>query len=159
MSIDDGCVLNMNGGLITNLTYLGGDMVFARLAGDANFYGGETHFNSLRGCHGSDIMYYNILGNSGSVNAQDIGQAPTKIRINFGPGARMPMTIANSNNWAEILWNNDQLLYNGDSSTDLSKTWNDVTASGGLGSGYHFVYDNNTLSIGSTRSGLMFMIH
>jgi hypothetical protein len=71
--------------------------------------------------------------------------------LDFKPGTRIEMTVSGSSTWAENAWNNNDLLYNGQSKSDLgSKSWADATDSGiGLGDGSYFVFDTDTLSLSS----------
>jgi hypothetical protein len=51
-----------------------------------------------------------------------------------------------STQWAQGLWENDQLTYAGNSSSDLGLTWTQATSTG-LGDGNLFTFDGNTLSV------------
>lgn len=86
-----------------------------------------------------------------NTNAED-----DQILINFLAGTGMSMTMTTprvlniaggyaASDWAEALWTNDQLTYNGQNSGDLGD-WTTVTDSG-LGDGNAFSFDGNTLSV------------
>lgn len=78
-----------------------------------------------------------------------LGTAPV---LNWLPGTKMTMTVGASNGWAEVEWNANHLLYNGQSKADLGKTWAQVTAADGLGTGINFDYDSGTETL-SLSSG------
>ncbi|OVE76149.1 hypothetical protein BVX97_01805 [bacterium E08(2017)] len=151
-----GTVLNINGGEVgsasTYLSQLGGNTVFSGDGGVANFNGGDCYFNSVIGCFSAAaIMRYNVIGQTGSINANNISQnqnSETTIRINFQPGTGIPFTIANSNGWAEVEWNADRLLYNGSNSTEWGGlTWAGATNWNAFGRYYRFNFESNTLSL------------
>ncbi|OVE76151.1 hypothetical protein BVX97_01815 [bacterium E08(2017)] len=151
LTITAGTVLNMNGGQIgasgAYTKFLGGNTTFSGNAGTANFYGGDTYTTSFRGCHGSDIMEYNILGTSGSVNVGNISAYSAKILINFGPGALMPLSFSSwTNTWASDMWDADQLQYNGQDKTAMGGIdWATATSWNGLGDYSRFDFDGATL--------------
>lgn len=93
----------------------------------------------------------------GNYTNSDDRQRDSQISINFLSGTLMSLTLENTaraldltNNstndpttdaWAKALWDNDQLLYNGSSSTDLGLSWADATNSNvGLGGGEYFAF-------------------
>ena len=70
------------------------------------------------------------------------------INLDWLPGTQMSLSITNAtNNWAEALWNNGQLTYNGDGINELSNTWAEVTAEDGLEEGVRFNYDSATKTL------------
>jgi hypothetical protein len=141
-------VLNINGGSVGAsdgyLKHIGGNISFQGTGGTANFYGGDSYFSELRGTHSSGgLMVYEVLGASGSINAQNIGSYGERIQIDWGPGTGMSMTIANYAAWGETEWDAGRLTYDGQDTGDLG-TWAEVTAPGGLGGGESFSYDSGT---------------
>jgi hypothetical protein len=65
--------------------------------------------------------------------------------LNWLPGTKMEMTVANEDEWAETEWAAGRLLYNGQSKSDMgNKTWTQVTAADGLAPGVSFEYDSTS---------------
>jgi hypothetical protein len=99
---------------------------------------------------------------AGTATAAAISFSDTST-LDFKPGTRIEMTVSSPATWAENAWNNNDLLYNGQSKSNLvNLSWADATNSAaGLGDGAYFVFStNNTLSLVSpedffpTPSGL-----
>ena len=161
-----GGTLTINSGVLdtSDTARFGSDPIGG--GGTINFNGGTTTINRWS-FKGSAIA--NLGGTSaGTVTANDWGnglytnaddrQRDNNININFLSGTQMTVTLGASaraldftNNstddpttlaWAEALWGEDQLLFNGQSSTDLGDlSWADATNSAvGLGGGEYFVF-------------------
>ena len=96
-----------------------------------------------------------------------------EILIDFLSGARMSMAMTNARplvipdgvtntgiGWAEVLWNNDQLLFDGQAKSDLAMmTWTDATSRGAFENDQRFDFDGSTLSlIVESTAGVFFII-
>lgn len=140
ITLQDGTVLNMNGGTIGAadhyIAHIGGNTSFQGTSGTANFNGGDSYFSNLRGSHAASTMVYNILGASGTVNASSVGSYPDRIQINWAPGTGMTMTIASYDEWAETEWAAGRLTYDGN---DFSTLGDWATVHGTI-----FDYDSST---------------
>ena len=60
-------------------------------------------------------------------------------------GTNNPVHATNA--WAEALWDEDQLLFNGSNSTQMGIAWTTATNIAGLGDFNRFVFDGITLSV------------
>jgi len=83
---------------------------------------------------------------AGSVTANSFLGA--NVSLNFLTGTLMDLSFTDVADWAETQWDADSLLYNGQDSSSLGLSWNDVTTVG-FGDGSFFEYDDgtNTLSL------------
>jgi hypothetical protein len=143
LSFRTGGGLTVNGGALSVAT----DLYSDHLSGSGsvlNFNGGATtvggnlaasHFEMILNFGGSSTGSLTVDGTLGNVD---------KMVMNWLPGSAMSVTISGTNEWAEVLWNSGQLTYNGSGTNELGKTWAEVTASGGLGSGMNFIYNSTT---------------
>ena len=97
-----------------------------------------------------------------------------EIFIDFLTGARMTMAMTNARSlvipdgvtntgigWAEVLWDHDQLMFDGQTSTDLSMPWSAATNRNAFEDYQRFDFDGVTLSLVSDRPppGTLIMLH
>jgi hypothetical protein len=133
-------IMNLNAGSIT------ADRFALRGSTDVNF-GGTTVGTATFTDWGTGL-YTNTLD-----RAQD-----NNFSLNFNPGTQMTLTLGAAaraldftndsiNNpttlaWAEALWGQNQLLYDGETAADLGLSWDDVTSSSvGFGDGNYFEFN------------------
>jgi hypothetical protein len=90
--------------------------------------------------NGHDSIQIDFL--SGTQFSMDLGD----VDANSGLGGRLS---GGSDEWAQILWENDKLYFDGQDQTDLGGlSWAAVTASGGLDGTYSFDYNATTNTLG-----------
>ena len=92
----------------------------------------------------------------------------SSIDIDFLSNTAMTLSFTNARdlvfapgtNWAEALWDSDQLKYHGRTSTDLSTDWATATAFNGLGDFNRFDHDGTNLFLinETPASGILFRI-
>lgn len=115
---------------------------FASPAGLIEFNGGTTTADQLRFDKPATLAFGgNALGSL--TLTVGLGNGYT---LNWLPGTRMTMTVASADEWAAAEWDAGRLRYNGQSNTDMGKTWEQVTAVDGLATGVRFIYDSETES-------------
>ncbi|OVE75178.1 hypothetical protein BVX97_05685 [bacterium E08(2017)] len=133
---------------------------FGSGANTINFNGGSVTCNTVRG---DTKLEYNYGGtDAGTFLAQNWSNNDDELNINFYSNTWMTMSITNTANdplvipagvtntgipWAQCLWTNNQLKFDGQTSADLSKTWEQATNIGGLDGIFHFVHDGTNLSL------------
>ncbi|OVE74894.1 hypothetical protein BVX97_06080 [bacterium E08(2017)] len=134
----------MNAGTIncsSFVTIKGGNTNSAVLKGGDINCGGDLTFSS-----GALLT---IAGTKqGSATFNDIGGTLSRININFMLGTRVKLTLTNPADtaWAETIWTNGQLKYNGQDYTTLGD-WSTVTKWNALGGYQRFDFTSNTLSL------------
>ena len=139
--------MNFNSGTVTGAgTYdngVIGPVVYENTAGRFAFQGTTTA--TFGGTTAGSATFVD-WGTSGDRHNDDV------ISIDFLSGTRMSLTMRENTRalvlggttmtdaWAQALWDHDQLLYNGQSSTDLGGlSWADASSSSvGLGGGEYF---------------------
>jgi hypothetical protein len=91
----------------------------------------------------------------GDWGPNDVGDDDISLNFLAGTGMSMTMTAARAltivgnfaaDEWAEALWSNDQLLYAGESGTDLGLDWAAVSSTG-FADGSRFNFDGRTLDV------------
>jgi len=135
--------LTVNGGTL-KVTRNIGDLGFGAGGDKITFNGGTTTAAGFLFNQGGDLTF----GGTGA-GSVTVGTATGNISYDWLTGTQMTLTMTDEAvTWAEDLWNADDLLYNGQSSTDLGLTWGTVSTTG-FGDGYSFLYDDNaqTLSL------------
>ncbi|MDT8391426.1 MAG: PEP-CTERM sorting domain-containing protein [Lentisphaeria bacterium] len=163
--LSGGAVLTINGGAFSTITESATNTfgINSLASGDnyINLNGGTVSVNFLgfgRNNSGSQLTY--VIGGAtpGSFTAVDFvalsaTELITERKFNWLSGSLMTFTVSNADDWAEIEWSADRLLYNGQSSTALGGlSWADATnPTVGLGDGAYFAFDGgaNTLSLGA----------
>ncbi|HKL20234.1 MAG TPA: hypothetical protein VJ904_00425, partial [Tichowtungia sp.] len=130
----------MNGGTFTISDEFGG-----------GFSGGGTFtLNSGTITAGKEIggkfgnLDINFGTGVGSLTVASVRSDVNSIVYDFAVGSGWSYTITGATEWAEAEWNDGNLLYNGQGTNDLNKTWAEVTAAGGLGNGENFSYNSTT---------------
>jgi hypothetical protein len=128
-----GGTFNVNGGTISSLAIRGGT------GGTINLDGGSVSIVRNRG-----TVYLNLLS-SGTFS---VGDNRTLVRADWTAGSTATVTL-DDDEWAEARWGSGELLFGGQSNTDLGLTWAEATTAGGLDGTYSFSYDSvsETLSL------------
>jgi hypothetical protein len=130
--------------------------------GTLNFNGGTTTAGRLTFQGGSDLATFGG-SSAGTASFTDWGaddnadrNNDNNITIDFLSGTGMTLSMGGATRaleiggntatvaWAEELWNNDQLLFDGQSASDLTIAWSDASSSAsGLGGGVYFDFTPN----------------
>ncbi|HKL21022.1 MAG TPA: hypothetical protein VJ904_04405, partial [Tichowtungia sp.] len=132
--IENGGTLIINGGTLK------GSHLNVRSGGIFKLNGGTITADDFI----SNAAYTTTFGGTAKGSLTLLSGLGTVSTLDWLTGTRMSMTVASSNEWAEALWNSGHLKYNGQDQPDLGKTWAQVTAPDGLGSGCRFAYDSTT---------------
>ena len=160
--------LTVNDGSLINIQDLGARNYHS--GGDANLNGGAITATYLTfGTGGFDVNFGGTT--AGSLSITNFGGSRANVNhidIDFKPGTLMVMHLTDPVEsgatgdgdlgwsdvgsetglpWAEALWADGRLTYNGQSSSDLGKDWAAVTATGGLDGTYRFAFDGKTLAL------------
>ena len=161
--ITDSGTFTISGGSMT-VAGAAGSVGFAN-TGIMNFNGGTTTADRFVFKTGTTATFGGSSAGSATFNDWGTGnytsnldrQQDNQIIFDFLSGTGMTLTLSaaaraldltndSTDNpttlaWAEALWNADQLMYNGQSASDLSLSWADATNSGvGLGDGSYFEF-------------------
>jgi len=134
----------MSGGTLTGDTdtWLGANSFNG--GGLMNFNGGTATFAQL---NFGDASTKAVFGGSSAGSVTIDSFLGTNMDIDWLTGTKMALSVTNVTDWAETLWNSGQLTYNGNGTNELSKSWAEVTAVGGLGGGENFSFDGETLTV------------
>jgi fibronectin type 3 domain-containing protein len=138
--INNSATFTINGGTLTGI-----DQIYCQsyrsAAAAINFNGGTTTADNFQFDTACTVTFGGSTAGSLSLLA-GLGNGAT---LNWLPGTKMTMTVANADEWAETEWNAGRLTYNGQGTNELLKTWAEVTETDGLGTaGVNFEYDSVT---------------
>jgi hypothetical protein len=166
--------ITINGGTVWSASTATDSSIGGSNIGTGDFFinGGDFRFMQV-GNSGIDFFFGgNVAGNLTIENFGGFRHNPAHIDIDFAAGSLMSLTLTNpvafddptgddrfgwaNDNlgpaWAEALWANGRLTYNGQG-FDVLGDWATVTSVGGLGGGASFSFDGNTHSLASSGGG------
>jgi hypothetical protein len=165
--INDGSTLNISGGSFTANNSAGASGLRIRNGATVNISGGtvsmnqefrsETTINFTGGTttttrFNMDSGFGLVMGGTtaGSVTAGTLSGAVTNFSLNWLSGSLMTFRLTDITDWAATEWTANRMFFNGQSGTDLNRTWAEVTDSNigfdGVGGAY-FDWNSGTRTL------------